>query len=258
MSAMAMTTMRTLCGINLQRCLAAAPSAGAKGSGQERQHLRQHLLHTSASDPASQLPGMPKKPATAFSAFLRDQYPSLKASLGGGDSSVKESVRVTQLAAEKWREASQEDRDKYKERYRRDLEAFNQRRAQVEEALAKEDKLESAKAKVEEERTAEALRRASLKKKRLAAELGQPRQPKSAYNFYVQEQFRNEPGLSGRKAANDKMRAVAESWKGLGEEGRAKYVAMEQKAKENYGRYMLTPMSCSIFHPLFPHSKFPP
>ncbi|XP_055303999.1 transcription factor A, mitochondrial-like [Sitodiplosis mosellana] len=166
------------------------------------------------------IPEPPKKPMTGFIRFAQDSRDSNKAS-------SKSQTALTVLAAEQWKQLSDEQKEKYNGAYKQEYAEYRKRYLEYINKLTPEQK----KAIKAERKLLRENKKIAAEKKTLKDELralGKPKKPESSFTLFVSDQFKN-PNVVTKKASD-----LKDNWAKLSDNERQAYKQRAQQSRDKY------------------------
>uniref|UniRef100_A0A4X2JXC2 Transcription factor A, mitochondrial n=2 Tax=Vombatus ursinus TaxID=29139 RepID=A0A4X2JXC2_VOMUR len=166
------------------------------------------------------LSNAPKKPWSSYIRFSMEHRPILKEQ----NPDLKNTEIIKKLA-EAWRELPESQKKVYKEATNAALKIYK------EEALKYRSQLDPNQKKIlREESRRKKARRELIKKKRELTIFGKPKKPRSGYNIFISEHFKEAKGTS----AQQMMKILNEEWKHLSSSRKQVYLQLAEDDKIRY------------------------
>ncbi|XP_074092262.1 transcription factor A, mitochondrial [Macrotis lagotis] len=166
------------------------------------------------------LSNAPKKPLTAYLRFTVEQRPIFKEQ--NPDLKSKEIIKKL---AEAWRELPESQKKVYEEATKADFKVYKEEVSKYKAELNPEEKKS-----LKEEKRRKRARKEIIKKKRELTVFGKPKKPRSGYNIFISEHFKETKGLSSQET----MKVLNEEWKALSLSRKQVYMQLAQDDKIRY------------------------
>eukprot|EP01123_Difflugia_compressa_P010408 TRINITY_DN379_c0_g1_i8.p1 TRINITY_DN379_c0_g1~~TRINITY_DN379_c0_g1_i8.p1 ORF type:complete len:221 (-),score=64.06 TRINITY_DN379_c0_g1_i8:257-919(-) len=176
-------------------------------------------------------PNAPKKPATAYMFYSKEQRLVLQEKHKGikfGDLSKKISAS--------WKELTDEDKKPYVKQHEEDKDRYNNEMENYQEPSASESSSDSDQSSEEEEKKK---KKPAKKKQKKEKDPDQPKPKTNAYMYFQKDQReiikKENPGLKSVPEIAKKIGAI---WRSMSEDEKKPYVDQAEKDKERYDREM--------------------
>ncbi|XP_043842858.1 transcription factor A, mitochondrial [Dromiciops gliroides] len=162
----------------------------------------------------------PKKPLSSYLRFLMDHRPILK-----GQNPDLKNTEIIKKLAEAWRELPESQKKIYEEATRADFKEYKEEVAKYKAQLSPDQKKV-----LKEERRLKRARKDIIKKKRELTIFGKPKKPRSAYNIFISEHFKESRGISSQEM----LKILNQEWKTMSLSRKQVYIQLAEDDKIRY------------------------
>ncbi|XP_072485014.1 transcription factor A, mitochondrial isoform X2 [Notamacropus eugenii] len=166
------------------------------------------------------LSNAPKKPWSSYIRFTMEQRPMLTQQ----NPNLK-STEIIKKLAEAWRELPESQKKVYEDATKAALQVYKEEAAKYMAELSPNQKKI-----LKEEKRRRKIRKEVIKKKRELTFFGKPKKPRSGYNIFISEHFKEAKGISSQQM----MKLLNEEWKSLSSSRKQVYVQLAQDDKIRY------------------------
>ncbi|XP_007478398.1 transcription factor A, mitochondrial [Monodelphis domestica] len=166
------------------------------------------------------LSNVPKKPLTSYIRFVMDRQPQFKE-----QNPDLKNTEVIRMLAQVWRELPASEKKVYEDATKADFKLYQE---QVSKYKAELKVGEKRNLKVERRR--KKARKEIVKKKRELTVFGKPKRPRSGYNIFISENFKESRGLP----AQEMLKILNKEWKNLSSSRKQVYMQLAEDDKIRY------------------------
>ncbi|KAM9061054.1 transcription factor A, mitochondrial [Sarcophilus harrisii] len=166
------------------------------------------------------LSNAPKKPLSAYIRFTMEHRPLLKE-----QNPDLKSTEIIKKLAEAWRELPQSKKKVYEEATKAEFEVYKEENSKYIAELNHAEKKN-----LKEEKRRKRVRKEIIKKKRELTIFGKPKKPRSGYNIFISEHFKEGKGISSQET----MKILNEEWKNLSPSQKQVYLQLAEDDKIRY------------------------
>ncbi|KAG0274712.1 exp1-like protein [Linnemannia exigua] len=200
---------------------AAAPAKGTKNKAKKEVAPKPKAKKVAPVKPKKvEAISMPKRPSTAWGLFFVEHLDKVRAS---GKAIIP--TAETTVASAQWKQLSEAQKQVYKDKYQANLAEFKKNTSKrLEELTPEEFRIENARR--------QALRAAGKRGLPSLKDPNAPKRPLSSFFRYAQDQ--RDAGKVSSLPIKDQAKALAESWKRISEQEKARYVELSREATEAY------------------------
>ncbi|XP_036591847.1 transcription factor A, mitochondrial [Trichosurus vulpecula] len=166
------------------------------------------------------LSNAPKKPVTSYIRFVMDHRPIVRK-----QNPDLKNTEIIKKIAEAWRELPESQKKVYEEATKADLKIYKEELSKyMAELHPNQRKI------LKEEKRRRKFRKEAIKKKRELTAFGKPKRPRSGYNIFVSEHFKEAKGIS----AQEMLKLLNDEWKNLAESRKQVYLQLAEDDKIRY------------------------
>ncbi|XP_051838590.1 transcription factor A, mitochondrial [Antechinus flavipes] len=166
------------------------------------------------------LSNAPKKPLSAYIRFTVEHRPIIKEQ----NPDLKNTEIIKKLA-EAWRELPQSKKKVYEEATKAEFKIYKEETSKYKAELDPAEKKN-----LKEEKRRRRVRKEIIKKKRELTIFGKPKKPRSGYNIFISEHFKEGKGISSQET----MKLLNEEWKNLSPSRKQIYIQLAEDDKIRY------------------------
>ncbi|XP_044518883.1 transcription factor A, mitochondrial [Gracilinanus agilis] len=163
---------------------------------------------------------VPKKPLTAYIRFVMDRQAQLKQQ----NPDLKR-TEVVKALAQTWRELPESEKKVYEEATKADFKKYREELSKYKAELDNDQKRN-----LKEEKQIKRARKEIIKKKRELTVFGKPKKPRTGYNIFIAEHFKDPKGLSSQEM----LKALNQEWKNLAFTRKQVYLQLAEDDKIRY------------------------